>query len=1389
MTNSSYADLPDLQEKIASRKENEAEFFHKITQYFRQVLSIEHESIPEEVDYFLKEILPQVSFRKSLNLKPELLITEEGSQLLLHSQIKADDYGTHIVGSYRINFTKGDKFHTSQIVDVNIINTKLVSQQQLGMVPKLAMFNYKIEADMNIENILSIGKDDIEQLRGTLRGMFRADPLVHPHIKNIFDEEGGKSQLSLLQRTVTDQLWGMEAEHFNNKEVQGPLVSGIFMPVGTGKTFTVAEYIRETNNIVKKVSQSKDQIQNPGLIKDKVQIIYVVQNKRILQDASAEFKRTYNLEDEEILKIFGEHSRKFKESQLKKAKAIFITRTGLFTRIQEFKNYVKSPHDKSLFFIIDEAHHAGKMDGEFAEILDSEDSLGLRKNLNPSDRIYYMSATLEHEDQNIIKDTLKGNIAAPLLSEEELKTLREGQTINDISRSQLTRGMKNGYISVLNNYFSTKTLGKHGVDIENILNDINIAKGVFDERTLTIHRPLIEYMVKLILGERVEDTADRGIIFVPTVKHANYYKEIFNTFKIGVADVYHSEISETNKRTIYQWFTNPTSRTKHQYLFVIDSLNEGVDIPGINLIINARNTASFKLLMQNLGRAARVAIFKSMFRLLDLSRSFTHLVAEFVSKDDLRFYEDVYGRKDEPKSSGKKRRIIIDEDELTPKDFVKKEEEFFSVMNQHDKQYSMVKAKTLEDMILDAQESGEETSKYYRADLSFKEKDIGHLNFLIGLESKFRFNFSANAFFKNYGHLIPQVIDYIKQEIKIVEKKYRIGNPKLINVFTKQSIFLLRDILNYSLRYQKHALQKGAYIKFNVHDLDISFLKELGDEYRLSYFEEDSGYNNASQMLNQMIFLDDAKMKGREVVNPHIENDEFIPHFFEVKKYLYNHENLFALSVSAPEVLNEYIFQTLKNFTTSQDEKFITSTMSFLGEIFNVQEKEFDTGEKGKNKRITALIINRINLESLISHNFQNVSEENLKQVLSRLSKILILKMNSENEHLVLKFFNDYNVPVEEIIELANIYVPQKAIQLPLMRQYIFNHIDNELGAFHMLEAPYKDVSDISFSSKFGKAYLSHLSPLEIQILEAKINKPRNYRLFQEWHVMSFYENYKGVPASLQFLLLESVFQQYSTIHAYADSVGLIKWNENNLTPSYPVSSYGNGEPLLDLHKQRRNLVIERINENQLKNVGGILDALFKVPNLNGEFHKTILDFLNINELRKSEEFSSMTKEDFTTTFNLVEMNNKVERMKDYRNLYYLTKPHINAKALRSNIHAALIKSDSIVPTVYLNFLLEISLAYLHKPAVKYQTPIVPARSHTQQKNINKIIDIVLEAESIDEDDMKQLIYVFQEFQRVNDQNLKLAHKSILSDKQQIFMKRMDDFLNALCLIKAKGGI
>ena len=43
--------------------------------------------------------------------------------------------------------------------------------------------------------------------------------------------------------------------------------------------------------------------------------------------------------------------------------------------------------------------------------------------------------------------------------------------------------------------------------------------------------------------------------------------------------------------------------------------------------------------------------------------------------------------------------------------------------------------------------------------------------------------------------------------IKIVEKKYRIGNPKLINVFTKQSIFLLRDILNYSLRYQKHALQ------------------------------------------------------------------------------------------------------------------------------------------------------------------------------------------------------------------------------------------------------------------------------------------------------------------------------------------------------------------------------------------------------------------------------------------------------------------------------------------------------------------------------------------------------------------------------------------------------
>lgn len=104
----------------------------------------------------------------------------------------------------------------------------------------------------------------------------------------------------------------------------------------------------------------------------------------------------------------------------------------------------------------------------------------------------------------------------------------------------------------------------------------------------------------------------RGVGFCAGVHHAHYMTEHFNRSGISAAAVVGTTPREEREQHLRQLRAGQL-----RFLFTVDVLSEGIDIPEINLVLFLRPTESLTVFLQQLGRGLRHAHGKDCLTVLD----------------------------------------------------------------------------------------------------------------------------------------------------------------------------------------------------------------------------------------------------------------------------------------------------------------------------------------------------------------------------------------------------------------------------------------------------------------------------------------------------------------------------------------------------------------------------------------------------------------------------------------------------------------------------------------------------------------------------------------------------------------------------------------------------
>ena len=229
--------------------------------------------------------------------------------------------------------------------------------------------------------------------------------------------------------------------------------------------------------------------------------------------------------------------------------------------------------------IVDEAHHGG-----------AASYRPLFKHLKP-ERFLGLTATPERMDGTSILTDFGGELTAEIRLPEALadKLLCPfhyfGVSDNiDLSGEQFWRN------------------GRYASDaLENIFTGDDIRA-----------RQRIDLILQALRRYQPELDEVKGVGFCAGVRHAHYMADHFNRAGIPAAAVVGTTPREERERHLRQ-----LREKKLRFIFTVDVLSEGVDIPEINLVLFLRPTESLTVFLQQLGRGLRHAPGKDCLTVLD----------------------------------------------------------------------------------------------------------------------------------------------------------------------------------------------------------------------------------------------------------------------------------------------------------------------------------------------------------------------------------------------------------------------------------------------------------------------------------------------------------------------------------------------------------------------------------------------------------------------------------------------------------------------------------------------------------------------------------------------------------------------------------------------------
>lgn len=108
--------------------------------------------------------------------------------------------------------------------------------------------------------------------------------------------------------------------------------------------------------------------------------------------------------------------------------------------------------------------------------------------------------------------------------------------------------------------------------------------------------------------------APRGIVFCQTIEHSERFAELLrgNSTWRGVETIHNGMAKRERQQRLLRFRSGQT-----ELLVSVDLLNEGIDVPDVNIIVFARVTHSRRIFIQQLGRGLRLRAGKERVTVLD----------------------------------------------------------------------------------------------------------------------------------------------------------------------------------------------------------------------------------------------------------------------------------------------------------------------------------------------------------------------------------------------------------------------------------------------------------------------------------------------------------------------------------------------------------------------------------------------------------------------------------------------------------------------------------------------------------------------------------------------------------------------------------------------------
>ena len=450
-----------------------------------------------------------------------------------------------------------EKYHSVVIGSSNISQSALYSAEE---------WNVKL-TDSSFFNIYGKSLNQFEKLWHSNEAIELTQDFIYEYEKykksvnaqNTFDYR--KTKIEQENEFVPNSMQKRVLQKLKKTRINGNKKGLVISATGTGKTYLAAMDIKQFFEIKSNAKNKLFEINDKKSKTSNIKFLFIAHREELLENAINVFSKILKIDKNEFGRIYG---------GLKE-----IDKNIIFASIQSLRNCYNE--FKPSFFdyvIVDEFHHS--MSDSYLKILSY---------FNPK-FLLGLTATPKRMDGKDILSLCDYNIVDEIgikeALEEDLVVPFHYFGVNDYTINYDNIPYKNGK-------YNEKIL------LENLL---------LNTRT--------DYIVEKINKFGFDGDELSAVAFCQNIEHAFFMKEEFS--KKGYKSAVITANTSSNERSeILEKFKNK----KIEILCVVDILNEGIDIPTINLLLFLRPTMSSTIFIQQIGRGLRKAKNKDFVTIID----------------------------------------------------------------------------------------------------------------------------------------------------------------------------------------------------------------------------------------------------------------------------------------------------------------------------------------------------------------------------------------------------------------------------------------------------------------------------------------------------------------------------------------------------------------------------------------------------------------------------------------------------------------------------------------------------------------------------------------------------------------------------------------------------